>query len=380
MSEKIQIPFFSDIVTRFRKSVEPLVKARKKDEDVVRAVVERIPVEGEASSRRSRELSKEEEQEELYRRLVSRLKDQIKAANITTEDVLRSYGGPVNCIMLLKYVEKYKTKRENTPLRDRIIAGGWRYLQGGVWVLPPVKTPKTLANQDDLKLWISQNLIKPSGKDLQYVFPFVSIVDLKKTIGDKKRILKKPMSNTIFNVMEMEEIVPSKAIYDYMKTKNRSVEQIIESGDVTFLAKAFADDATMAVLLESKDKVDRRLQKIMEANDTSLHYMASLEPKEFADALQGIIPHPADFAQRVIIEARYWETVLHGSQGSHAALVSRPSEAAHKAAPVEEAAPETEGEEEGAPPAVAKVPLTVPEEAQASKLPAPRARQKTQSV
>lgn len=376
MSEKIQVAFISDIVSRVRRRVEPLMKTKKRDEDLIRAVVERIPVEGEAVNRHSRELSKEDEYEELCRRLVTRLKDQIKAANITTEEVLRSYNGPVNCIMLLKFVEKYKTKREGTPLRDRIIAGGWRYLQGGVWVLPPVKTPRTLANQDDLKLWVYQNLIKPSGKDLQYVFPFVSIVDLKKTIGDKKRVLKKPMSNTIFNIMEVEEIVPSSAIYEYMKTKNLSIEQIIESGDITFLAKPFADEGTMPVLLENKEKITRRLQKIMEANDTSLHYIASLDAREFADALQGIIPHPADFAQRVIIEARYWEALLHGPQSLHVAPVSRPSEGARKEPAVEESA---ETEEVVAPAAVAEVPLRVSEEARAPS-PQRRARPKNQVV
>jgi hypothetical protein len=376
VSEKIQVPFISNIVNRFRRRVEPLMKTKKRDEDIMRAVVDRIPMEGEAGNRHSREVSKEEEYEELCRRLVTRLKDQIKEANITTEEVLRSYNAPVNCIMLLKFVEKYKSKREGTPLRDRIIAGGWRYLQGGVWVLPPVKTPRTIANQDDLKLWIYQNLVKPSGKDLQYVFPFVSIVDLKKTIGDKKRVLKKPMSNTIFNVMEMEEIVPSSAIYEYLKAKNMSIEQIIESGDITFLAKAFADDSTMPVLLENKEKITRRLQKIMETTDVSLLYIASLDAKDFADALQGIIPHPADFAQRVIIEARYWEALLHGPQSLHATPVSRPveAEAVRKAPAVEESA-----EEEEAPAAVAKVPLTVSEEARASSPPR-RARPKNQVI
>jgi hypothetical protein len=305
--------FLDKFVEPFKKSVAPFTK-RRSEQEIIAAVIERIHIAGEDAELRDNS-DKEQEKEEMYGKLIRRLKRQIKNAGISSDEIIRSHNGPISAIMLLRYAEKYKQK-QSTILKDRINQFGFKYLQNGVWILPPSKTPQNLNSQDDLRLWFYQNLTKPIGKDLQFVLPFVALIDLKKVFAERKRIRKKAWSKTIFNIMEMEEMIPTSYIYEYLKRRKMSIEDVLRSGDIHLLASAFADASVISQLEESKDEIIRRLQQATGANKVLLDHIANLEVVEMTNVLNGLVSHAKDIAQRMIVEARYWERFLEGEPGS----------------------------------------------------------------
>ena len=89
-------------------------------------------------------------------------------------------------------------------LVERINEIGFKLIQNDVWVLPPGRTPQTVESEQELKLWVYENLVKKVDRELQFVMPFVTVIDLKKTVAERRRVRKKYASNTIFNIMEYE--------------------------------------------------------------------------------------------------------------------------------------------------------------------------------
>jgi hypothetical protein len=80
--------------------------------------------------------------------------------------------------LIFKFRERHKG-RKSTLLRERIIELGFKHLQSGVWILPPVKTPYNVNFQEELRQWVRKNLIDPIDGELEYVFPFVALLDLR---------------------------------------------------------------------------------------------------------------------------------------------------------------------------------------------------------
>ena len=302
---------FDRFVKPFRKTVEPLIRKRSEDE-IMAAVVERIPIKGEQAP--VEDADKEAKREDEFRRVVRRLEHQFGASGVTTDEMLRHYDKPLNAIILLRYMEKYK-KKATLEIRDRLLGLGFILLQSNVWVLPPTRTPQDLKTQEDLKTWVRAKLTKALRKDYQYVMPFVALVDLRKTTSERHHVVKKNEGKTIFSIMDQKELLPSAYIYWYMKKRGFSLEEFIRSGDLVFLASAFADPETMEALKQSYAFATSRIQKLMNTDGISLSYIADLHENELGGALEGIVKHPVDVARRLAIEAQYWERFLDGTPG-----------------------------------------------------------------
>ncbi len=303
---------FDRFVKPFKKSVEPFVEPlirKRSEEELIAAVNERIPVMEEPPT--PEDADKAAKKEDEYERLVRRLEPQLEVLGITTEEMLRYYDKPLYAMVVLKFAERFK-KKPSEIIRDRLIDLGFIYLQNNLWVLPPLKTPQELRAQEDVKAWVRQNVTKSLRKDHQFVMPFIAMVDLKKTVSERHRVVKQPMGRTVFSMMDRKEILPSSYIYSFMKRKGFSLEGLIRSGDVEFLARAFADPETLEGLRENKGQVTRQIQKLMNTDGISLSYIADLHERELASALKGAVPHPVEVAQRLGLEAQYWERFLEG--------------------------------------------------------------------
>ncbi len=312
---------FGRFVKPFRKSVEPLMRKRGEDE-IIAALIDRIPVEGEPEA--PEDGSREARREDDFRRLMRRIQHQFDATGVTTDELLRHYDRPLNAILLLRFMEKYK-KKASLEIRDRLIGAGFVLLQSNVWVLPPSRTPAELKTQEDLKVWVRSRLTKALRKDYQYVMPFVALVDLRKAIAEKHRVVKQPEGRTIFSIMGREDLLPASYVYSYVKRRGFDLEAMIRSGDLIFLASAFADAETMEALKQSQAYATSRVQKLMNTEGISLSYIADLHEKELGGALDGIVKHPVDVARRLTIEAQYWERFLDGAPQDRGRGVQSPT-------------------------------------------------------
>lgn len=300
---------FDRFVKPFKRKVDPLI-GRKNEDEVIAAVIERIPMQGEAVV--PPEADRETKREEDFRRLVRRLEHQFQASGVTTDEMVRHFDRPLNAILVLRHVERYK-KKPSSEIRDRLADLGFSLLQSNVWVLPPSRTPKDLNTQEDLKVWVRGKLTKSLRKDYQYVMPVIAVIDLRKAIAERHRVVRQPEGRTIFSVIDKLDLLPPSYVYSYMRKRGFSLEDFIRSGDLVFLASAFADPETLESLKQSYAYATSRIQKLMNTEGISLSYIADLHEKELGGALEGIVKHPVDVARRLTIEAQYWERFLDGS-------------------------------------------------------------------
>ncbi|MDG6988996.1 MAG: hypothetical protein JRN21_06685 [Nitrososphaerota archaeon] len=280
-----------------------------KDDELAQAVIQRIEVDGEDHAAPATY----EDHELMCKRLVRRLGWQLKNSGITVEELIKSYPGEVKALLLLKSYERSKSKKGSVSLRDRLIATGFKLVQSGVWVLPPTRTPAGLESQESLKLWFRQEMSKQVGKQVDYVFPFVALVDLKRTVSERRGIRKMPAARTLFAVLSLEEVVSYSHLYATMKSRGLSVKDIVLSGDVSFLASAFADGGDLEGVHLHDLELAQKLRHLTGAASIDLEGLANLGPDTIAKALDGVVAHPKDFAQRLIVEAQYWMRFLGGT-------------------------------------------------------------------
>jgi hypothetical protein len=284
--------------------------SRPNEGEIISAVIERIPVVGEPVS--FEELDKPAKVEDEYVKLVRRLKPQLEAMGITKEELIRNYDMPLYALVLLRFLEEYK-KKPSQAIGDRLAALGFRLLQNDVWVLAPSLTPQDLKTQADLKAWVRKALTRSLRKNYQYVMPFVALVDLRLAVAERFRVVKQPQGRTIFSVFEVEELLPARYIYGYMKQRGFSLEGMIRGGDPVFLASAFGDSVTTSGIRKNQYELSRRLKRVMNVERLSLSYMSTLHENELGAALEGLVPRPLEVATGLGIEARYWERFLDGT-------------------------------------------------------------------
>lgn len=289
-----------------------VLKIKRDEDEIITAMIERIPVQDEVEPAVYAALGEGERREQELRRLLRRIKRQIRRAGITPDEIIRGYPGPVNALLLLKSTERHQGK-ESTAVGERLGRIGFKFLQNDVWVLPPTLTPPGLENQDSLKLWLHQNITKPLGKETRFVLPFAVIVDLKKVTAERRGIRKIPYGRTIFNLLELEEILPSRYIYEQLKRRGLGIADITTSGDPLFLASAFCNDETMAALEESYPRLLQRLKPRTGSSQSQLQRIARLKPAVLGRMLQGMVPHSKYVAERMITEAQFWIGLLSGT-------------------------------------------------------------------
>lgn len=281
-----------------------------RDDELITTVIQRIEVEGEDDPAAATPGGSEQ----IYRRLMRRLEWQLKNSGITVEELVRTNPKEVKSILLFKSYEASKKKRKlEVTFRERLIETGFKSIQPGVWILPPNRTPPGLDNQDELKVWFRQQLVKPVPKALDYVFPFVALVDLKKVVSERRGIRKMPTARTLFGVLSVDEVASPSHVYATMKARGYGVREVILSGDLAFLSSAFADGEDLDGVRVNELEIGGKLRHATGASTINLEDIANLGPETIAKAMTGCVAHPKDYAQRLIVEAQYWMRVLGGS-------------------------------------------------------------------
>lgn len=281
-----------------------------KDDELITTVIQRIEVDGEDQT----SAAPPGDAEQTYRRLMRRLDWQLKNSGITVEELVRTNPKEVKSILLFKSYEVTKKKRKHdVTVRDRLIEMGFRSIQPGAWILPPDRTPPGLDSQDSLKVWFRQQMVKPVSKSVDYVFPFIAYVDLKKVVSERRGIRKMPTARTLFSVLSVEEVASPSHVYATMKARGYGAREIILAGDVSFLSSAFAEKEDLEGVHANELEIGSKLRHATGASSINLEDLANLGPETIAKALTGAVAHPKDFAHRLVVEAQYWMRFLGGS-------------------------------------------------------------------
>lgn len=279
------------------------------EDELIPAVIQRIEVSGEDQIAPSGAV----DQEQVYGRLMRRLDWQLRNSGITVEELIRTFPHEVKALILFKSYEKSRRKKATATFRDRLVDMGFKPIQPGVWILPPTKTPAGLDSQESLRLWFRQNMAKQVPREVDYVFPFVASVDLKRVVSERKGIRKLPTARTLFGVLLPEEVVPPSHLYGTLKARGMSLKEIILAGDLSFLSSAFAQKEDLDGVHSNELEVQRRLRHATGASTINLEDIANLGGETVSSAFDGFVAHPKDFAQRLIVEAQYWMRFFGGT-------------------------------------------------------------------
>ncbi len=305
--------FLGKFKERVEKLSESVISPTEDDMDLILAAIQRIDVEGEKAPGPGTDSQQEgDEEEETYQRLMRRLRWQLARSGIGPEDLIRGYPGEVQAVLLYRSYDKFRGEESNL-LREKFIEMGWKNVQPNLWVLPPNKTPGGSISSEVLKVWVRRKLAKPFGRAFDYVFPVVAVIDMKKVTADKKGIRKMPTARTIYNVLEPQEVVPASHLYSVMKSRGYGVREIIMSGDIPFLASAFATPDELAAIEENADAIAASLRQMTGSQSINLSDIANLGADLVADAFGSTVVHGKDLAQRLIVEAQFWMRHLGGS-------------------------------------------------------------------
>lgn len=280
-----------------------------REDAIIEAIIQRIEVEKEEEP----DSPFEADGEHVYRRLMKRLQWQLRNSGVTVEELVRTYPKEVRALLVFKSYERGKKNRESTAVRERLIELGFESIQPGLWVLPPTKTPPGLDSQEALRLWFRQQMARQLSRSVDYVFPFVASVDLKKVVSERRGIRKMPIARTLFGALSPEQVVPPSHLYAALRTRGMSVKEIILAGDICFLSSAFAERGDLDAVQVNEQEVGRRLKHATGSATVNLEDIANLGPDTIASALKGFVPHPRDFAQRMIVEAQYWMRMMGGT-------------------------------------------------------------------
>jgi hypothetical protein len=302
---------------RFRERVEKLsesvTSSKLDDEDLIDDVIQRIDMPGdEAAKVTTGGRPSAEDGEERYKKLMKRLEWQLSKSGIRVEEVVRAFPGEIQAVLLYKSYEKFK-ERESNLLREKFIEMGWKNIQPNLWLLPPDKTPGGPVGTGELKVWLRRKLAKPFGREFDYVFPVVAVIDLKKVAADKKGIRKMPVARTIYDVLEPGEVVPASHLYKVMKLRGFGVRDIILSGNIPFLASAFATPDELLAIQENEETIGNKLRSLTGSQSMGLQDLANLGPDLIAGAFGDTVAHAKDLAQRLIVEAQFWMRQLGGT-------------------------------------------------------------------
>ncbi len=292
------------------KFTESLWKKQKlTEEELLHAFLERVALTDEESAAMRSTTDEERRRGEGFRIYIRRMKTAMKDALITEEDIIKSYPEPLKAILLMRFLEKQGEKR-SVKLAEKINEAGLKFVQNDVWILPPSRTPQDLVTDQDLKQWVYENLTKTVYKKLQFVFPFIAIIDMRKVIAPRRGILRKYTGNTVFNVMELDEMVPPSYVYFYLKERSLGIDDVVRRGDLLFLASALNDQLAVSDIRDKRKQIVQRLFESLGRGSLSLENISNMDEGALTKVFEGLVQHPDGVAQRLIIESKYWERFL----------------------------------------------------------------------
>ena len=92
--------FFGRFRERFEKLSESVTSGTKDDMDLILAAIQRIDLEGEEVPSSEGAQPKEMGEEEIYERIMRRLQWQLSRSGITSDELVRTFPGEVQSVLL----------------------------------------------------------------------------------------------------------------------------------------------------------------------------------------------------------------------------------------------------------------------------------------
>ena len=238
--------------------------------------------------------------------IIEKINFTLKTENISTEKIIEELDTSINALLLMKTSEDIGSKRR--ILVKNIDKLGFKHIDKGVYVLPPVKTPK-LKNNEELDTWIKKNILKGCPKKYEYIIEFASIIDLKKTHNIRNVPTYRRKGRTIFEVLSIEDILPVREALKYLKfKKNISLFDIIELTSFSFLVEEYnCSKKDYESLKKNNENILNNIKKELDVTELKTTDLATVDNLILYKSLDDYVSKPLDIAKMIKENASFWK-------------------------------------------------------------------------
>ena len=233
----------------------------------------------------------------------SRLINSLKRRSIATDKLIEQYHKPLNAIII-----SYATQREDIGgrnrsshfLKDELARYNSKYLGATDTLIPPAHVPVHIKNQEDLKRWFEEDILKGRYCKIKFMVLF----DLKRSAfwgTYLPYVQKKPMHHSVGEVLTVEDVFTEEQI------NKLALSEIIKSGDIAWLASSVISESELEIVLRNQKKIEQ------EIGNPSLRVIADDGIKtKLSLVLSGFIQNADSVASAIVEEAKFWNERIKG--------------------------------------------------------------------
>jgi len=268
---------------------------KNKTKEIVEIYENRIEKKNEEIKSLEREQLEQNQQHELEER---HLIQSLKRRSIAIEKLIEKYHKPLNSI-LISYASQHEKVEENRTrrvpfIKEELKRYGAKYLGGTVSLIPPKHIPDDLQTREDLKTWFETEILKGRYCKLKFLVLF----DLKKNAFWGTYLPYTQINPTHHNIGEVLDI---EDVFTKEQIDRLSISEIINSGDIAWLASSVVSEDELSVILRNQKKIEKSL------GNPSLRILSgkSIEEK-LSGVLSEYIENSNNVASAITEEASFW--------------------------------------------------------------------------
>lgn len=276
------------------KLMDKFFSNKKENEELILLRNERLKLHDKINQLENEKENKEQEKKRFI--------DSLKRRGISTDKLIERYDKPLMAI-LISYASQKEINNKGSCvsssfLRAELEKFNSKYLGGTDALIPPAKVPTWIKDQNDLKKWFEEEILKNRHCKIK----FLTLIDLKKKTMWGKYLpyeQKKPKHFSIGEVLDIDDIFTEEQI------NKISISQIIRDGDIGWLASSILPEKELDELLKNQKIIEKELGNLSLrelANDSQL--------SKIEEVLKPIISNSQEVAKAIIEEAKYWEQKL----------------------------------------------------------------------
>ena len=238
--------------------------------------------------------------------IIEKINFTLKEENISTEKIIEELDTSINALLFMKTSEDIGLERK--IIVKNIDKLGFKHIDKGVYVLPPIKTPK-LKNNNEIDVWIKKNVLKGCPKNYEYIVEFASIIDLKKTHSKRNVSKYRKMGRTIFEVLSIDDILPVKEALKYLKfKKNISLFDIIELTSFSFLVEEYnCSKKDYESLKKNNENILNNIKRELDVTELKTTDLATVDNLILYKSLDDYVSKPLDIAKMIKENASFWK-------------------------------------------------------------------------
>lgn len=242
---------------------------------------------------------------------LKRIRSSIKDAGLSTEALVKDYGNPLTAVLIDKYGKERKNKKF-VQLKKRLDELGFKVVQGGVRILPPILTSKyNLKTKIDIEKFLREKVLYDLPANQPYGFSFAVPIDLKQVFSEKKNLSEMAWCKTVFEVIEPDELFPPEYLLKQIRNAT-SIEELIRRGDIVFLAYSSCSESEIKKLDEKRDEIYAALMVLASVKQIGLKDYKKLQISDLANILSPYVKQPEVVAKEIIDQATLWDDYLSG--------------------------------------------------------------------